>query len=118
MPETDSHRSTNRRSIADDVELYDEGEQLVLRIQLPGFEREEVTVRWDEGRLFVSAVPEHHGGGRRTPFRRSFRVPKSIEPDEIEARCRNGVLAVRLPNPDPRVRGTQIEVEAGGPPTA
>lgn len=113
MPETDSRRSASSRAIADDVELFDEGDQLTLSIQLPGFDRDDITVSWDEGRLSVSAVPADNRRRRRTPFSRSFRVSKAIEPDEIEAQYRNGVLAVRIPNVDPRVRGTRIDVQAG-----
>ena len=94
-----------------DFELYEEDDQFVLSIEMPGFDLEDIHVSWDEGRLFVWAELEDEGRGRRKSYRRSFRVPKEIEPDEIEAQYRNGVLEVRLPILSPRVRGTEIEVK-------
>lgn len=95
---------------ADDFELYEEDETFVLDIDMPGFDVDDIHVSWDEGRLFVWAELEDESRGRRKSYRRTFRLPKEIEPDEIEAQYRNGVLEVRLPILSPRVRGTEIEV--------
>jgi HSP20 family protein len=96
---------------ADDFELYEEDDQFVLNIDMPGYDLEDVNISWDEGRLFVWSEREDADCGRRKSYRRTFRVPKEIEPDEIEARYRNGVLEVRLPILTARVRGTEIEVQ-------
>ena len=96
---------------ADDFELYEEDDEFVLDIDLPGYDLDDVHVSWDEGRLFVWAQREDRERGRRKSYRRTFRLPKEIEPDEIEARYRNGVLEVRLPILSARVRGTEIEVQ-------
>lgn len=95
---------------ADDFELYEEDDEFVLDIDLPGFDLEDVHVSWDEGRLFVWAQREDETRGRRKSYRRTFRLPKEIEPDEIEARYRNGILEIRLPILSARVRGQEIEV--------
>lgn len=95
----------------DDYELYEEDEEFVLNVDMPGFDLDDVHVSWDEGRLFIWAQHDTETRGRRKSYRRTFRVPKEIEPDEITAQYRNGVLKVRLPILDARVRGTEIEVE-------
>lgn len=94
-----------------DYELYEEDDAFVLTVDMPGFDLDDVHVSWDEGQLFIWAehVDEEHG--RRKTYRRNFRVPKEIQPDEIGAHYRNGVLEVRLPIIDARVRGQEIEVE-------
>jgi len=96
---------------ADDFELYEEDGQFVLNIDLPGYDLEDVNVSWDEGRLFVWAEREDRDRAPRQSYRRTFRLPKEIEPDEIEAQYRNGVLKVRLPILSARVRGTEIDVQ-------
>lgn len=93
-----------------DFELYEEDDEFVLNVDMPGFDLEDIRVSWDEGRLFVWAELEDEQRGRRKSYRRTFRLPKEIEPDEIDAHYRNGVLEVRLPILSPRVRGTEIEV--------
>lgn len=95
----------------EDFELYEEDDEFVLDIDLPGFDREDIHVSWDEGRLFVWAQLEEPDRGRRKSYRRTFRLPKEIEPDEIEAHYRNGILEIRLPILSARVRGQEIEVQ-------
>lgn len=80
-----------------DFELYERDDEFRLRIELPGFDRDDIEVNWFEGRLSVSAEYEDEGRGRRRTYHRSFRLPKAIEPEDIEATYRNGVLEVALP---------------------
>lgn len=95
----------------DDYELYEEDDWFVLTIDMPGFEREEIDLRWDEGVLRIAAEHEDEDRGRAKTYHRSFRLPKRIEPEEIEATYSNGVLEVRLPISG-SIRGTEIEVQS------
>ena len=96
----------------DDYELYEEDNEFVLSIEMPGFEREEIDVNFDEGRLHVAAETDNESRGQKKTYHRTFRLPKEIEPDEITARYRNGVLEVWLPILTGAVhRGHTIEVE-------
>ncbi len=95
-----------------DVELYEQDDEFRLSIELPGFEREDIEVNWYEGRLTISAETEHEARGRQRTYHRSFRLPKAIEPEEIEATYRNGVLEVALPILEGApMRGQEIEVQ-------
>jgi HSP20 family protein len=94
------------------VELYEEADAFVLTVDMPGFERDEISVTWNEGQLDIAAehVDEEHG--RKKTYHRSFRLPKDIEVDEIGATYRNGVLEVTLPTlTDAVATGTPIEVK-------
>jgi len=96
----------------DDYELYEEDGEFVLSIEMPGFAREEIDVNWYDGRLNVAAEHEDESRGRVKTYHRTFRVPKEIEPDEIDARYTNGVLEVRLPILEgATARGHTIEVQ-------
>ena len=95
-----------------DYELYEEDGEFVLSVELPGFEREEITVSWDEGVLNIAAEHENDDRSQRKTYHRRFRFPKRIEDDDITAQYRNGVLEVRLPvETGATVSGTEIEVE-------
>lgn len=94
----------------DDYELYEADDEFVLTIDMPGFSRDEIHVNWDEGRLFISAEHSDPDRGREKTYSRTFRMPKEIEPDEINAQYRNGVLEIRLPIVGPQLRGTEIPV--------
>jgi HSP20 family protein len=93
---------------SDDYELYEEGGQFVLSIDLPGFEREEIDVRWQDGRLAVAT--EHDDENRKRTYHRTFRFPKGVDETGIEAEYANGVLEIRLPIVDVVMQGTEIEV--------
>lgn len=94
-----------------DFELYEQDDAFVLTIELPGYERDDISVNWYEGRLSVSAEFEDETRGRARTYHRTFRMPKEIEPEEIEATYRNGVLEVTLPILEAAAhRGQEIEV--------
>lgn len=95
-----------------DIELYEQDDEFVLTIEMPGFDRDEIDVRWYEDRLRVSAEHTDEERGRKRTYHRTFRMPRAIEPEDVSATYRNGVLEVSLPIRDESpVRGQTIEVE-------
>ena len=82
---------------ADDYELYEEDGEFVLAIDLPGFDREEITVTWDDGLLNVGAEHVDDERNRTKTYHRRFRFPKEVEDEAISAEYVNGVLEVHLP---------------------
>lgn len=95
-----------------DCELYEDEDGFVLTVELPGYETDEIEVRWDDGVLHVDAEHVDEARGRRTSFSRRFRVPKDVDDDGLTASYRNGVLEVRLPVAEaPRLQGREVPVE-------
>lgn len=94
-----------------DYELYEEDGAFVLSVEMPGFERDEISVRWHEGRLNIAAEHEDDRRGTTRTYHRAFRVPKAVVPEDITAEYDNGILEVRLPIRGATERGTPIEVE-------
>lgn len=96
----------------DDYELYEEEDEFVLSVELPGFEVEDIDVAWDDGVLNIAADHEDDTRGRKQTYHRRFRFPKEVDEDAISAEYTNGVLEVRLPVTTGAVtRGTPIDVE-------
>lgn len=93
-------------------ELYEEEDAFVLSVDVPGFETDEIDVRWDDGRLYVAA--EHHDDdrGRRKRYYRSFRLPKRVDDEGIEATYTNGVLEVTIPIAEGAAPGKEIPIES------
>ena len=79
-----------------------EGGYTVLA-DLPGFEKEEIDLRFDDGILSIRAVHEVSEEAMGASFSRSrrvsdsIRVPGDVIVEEIDATYRNGVLEVTLP---------------------
>ena len=80
---------------------------VVVRLELAGVRREDIDLTYREGELIVRGarferedVPKEgywqmeipHG-----PFERSVKIPPRVDPERIEAVCRDGILEVRMP---------------------
>lgn len=100
-------------SSRNDYELYEEDDEFVLSVEMPGFDPEEISVSWDDGVLNIAAEHEDDRRGERKTYHRRFRFPKTVESDEIAAQYTNGILEVRLPvKTGATARGEEIEIQA------
>ena len=98
---------------SNDYELYEEDDEFVLSVEMPGFDPEEISVSWDSGVLNIAAEHEDDERGQRRTYHRRFRFPKDVEDDAITAEYTNEILEVRLPVlTGATVSGTEIEVQA------
>jgi HSP20 family protein len=89
------------------VNVLETDESLVLELELPGLERDELHLEVEDGTLTIKGErKEEHGedGGRwlrveryHGAFERSFALPTTVDPEGIRASLRNGVLQVTLP---------------------
>lgn len=96
------------------VETDDEG--YVVFADVPGFEREELDLRFDDGLLTITGEHETSERSESAASTRSRRVheqvrlPGEIDVDGIEATYRNGVLEVHLPSDVPDDDSRSIEI--------
>jgi HSP20 family protein len=96
----------------DDYELYEEDDEFVLSVEMPGFDVGDIDVTWNEGVLNIAAEHEDEQRGQKQTYHRRFRFPKAIDDDEIGAEYTNGILEVRLPViTGATARGTPIAVD-------
>lgn len=96
----------------DDYELYEEDDAFVLRVELPGYSPEEMTVTWDQGVLNVAAEREDDSRNELRSYHRRFRFPKTVDDSEISAEYNNGILEIRLPIAvDAVLTGEEIEID-------
>ena len=97
-------RLTGRSDSNLTVEQDDEG--YVVLADLPGFEKEELDLRFDAGVLTVSGrheVSEESESGTAMRSRSVFeqvRIPGDVVEEDVSATYRNGVLEIRLPAMD------------------
>jgi len=97
---------------SDDYELYEQDGEFVLSVDMPGFERDDIEIGWYEGRLTIAAERTDDRRNQTRTYRRSFRMPKEIDDDNIRARYQNGVLDVYLPSvEDATTKGKTIPIE-------
>jgi HSP20 family protein len=95
-----------------DYELYEQDDEFVLTVELPGFDPAELTVSWDDGVLNVAGEHADETRGVRRTYHRRFRFPKSVDDEDIDAEYKNGILTVTLPVAiDGATTGTEIEID-------
>jgi HSP20 family protein len=115
---TDASRD-RRRDFGVETNLTTEstdGGYLVVA-DLPGFEREEIDLRFEDGRLVITAqsdVESESEMGRSRRLRQvheALRVPGSVRASEITATYRNGVLEVTLPTDEGGDDGIHVDIQ-------
>lgn len=102
------------------VDLSETEDSYLLRLDLPGLTREDVTITYEDGTLKISGERSFAGGEEQSQFHRierwygrffrSFNFGRSINPEEISASFQDGVLTVSLPKPEEK---KPIRVEIG-----
>jgi HSP20 family protein len=117
--------ATNR-PWAPSVDIYETGNELVLKADLPDIDPKEIDVRVENQTLtlagerkFESAANDSSGndkGYHRIErsygnFVRSFAVPNAFDTEKINASYKNGVLTVSLPKKE-NAKPRQIKIDA------
>ncbi len=104
------------------VDIYEADNEVVLRAELPGIRKEDVAVEVKDniltlrGERFPDTEISDDKYYRREicfgSFERSFTLRERIQPEQIKAAFKDGVLKVRIPKPDVEVpKQVNVEVE-------
>ena len=103
-------------------DLYEDGDQIVVRLEVPGLVKEDLNLEVRGDALIISDekhIEQEQGNGRYRvrqctfgSFRRTFQLPAPVNAEQARARCSNGVFRVELPKEE-RARGRRIEVRSG-----
>jgi HSP20 family protein len=102
------------------VDIFETGERIVLRADLPGLEQSDIEVRIDDSTLTlrgdrkppaeVRAEDFQRAERPHGPFLRSFSLPPNVDQGGIRATHKNGVLEIVLPRKR-EAKATSIKVD-------
>lgn len=105
------------------VDVVDEPDEVVVTVDVPGFDRNEIGVRVDDRTLWIEATREEavdegddtylRRERSRRFNRRSITLPAEGDPEDVEATLRNGVLTVTIPKATPSESVRHIEIDSG-----
>lgn len=86
------------------VDTFENKDEICLRIDMPGVEKKDLAVNFDNGVLSISGKRFVNRRGRRiweefgdVDYKRRFSVPQTINVERIEADLKDGVLTLHLP---------------------
>jgi len=102
------------------VDIYERNDAVVVKAELPGVEKEQISVEVKDGiltlrgeRKFERDVKEesyHRIERSYGTFLRSFSLPVSVDQDKVKAAFRDGVLEVELPKKE-QAKPKQVRVD-------
>ncbi len=98
------------------IDIIDDGDCYLLQAELPGFQKEEITLHLNQDILKISACHATNHKSDETnyirqerccnTYKRSFHIPQIIKED-IAAFYENGILEIKLPKAPGTVNGPQ-----------
>ena len=89
------------------VDIYETDEALVMKAELPGFSKDDISIELKENTLVIKGERKHEdevkeGNYHRKErmygaFQRSFMLPATVDREKVSASYKDGILELRLP---------------------
>lgn len=106
------------------VDIFEEGDDVVVKTELPGMEKDDVDVNLTENAITISGEKKkeekvekkdyYHFERSYGSFSRTFTLPAEVQTDKAKASFKKGVLEVRIPKTEEakkKVKKVTIESE-------
>jgi HSP20 family protein len=110
-------------TLAPPVDIYEDEHNIILKIEVPGIDEKDIDVSIQNNTLTVRGERKiekdekeenfHRVERQYGSFTRSFTLPSSVDPGQVNARCDKGVLKISLAK-KAEAKPTQIKVNVGG----
>jgi len=99
------------------VDIYENDDEILLYIDMPGVNKDDITVNIDNGKLSLSGVRKLETNGAvqweefgDVEYQRVFSVPQTIDVEKVNAEMKDGVLRLHLPKSE-AAKPRQIEIK-------
>ncbi len=89
------------------VDIYEEGDDLVVKAELPGINKEDIEVKVTDDYITISGEKKKEEKVEKKDyyryersygsFSRTFRLPVDVQTEKAKAKFENGVLEIRIP---------------------
>ena len=103
------------------VDVIDEGNQYVIKTELPGFNKEDVDIELNRDTLMLKAekISEEeeksqnylHRERYYASYQRMVNFPEEVNPSKVEGTMENGVLEIKIPKKEPKPEEKKIKVQ-------
>ncbi|MFH2057672.1 MAG: Hsp20/alpha crystallin family protein [Pseudomonadota bacterium] len=94
------------RSSGPRTNLYEDGDNFEVRVEIPGIAKDDLSVKIQGNYLEISGsrvvdTPEgykvHRSERETSTFSRSFTLPNDVDSEKVEASLKDGILYLKLP---------------------
>jgi HSP20 family protein len=89
------------------VDIFETDEALVMKAELPGFSKDDISIEMKENTLVIKGERKHEdevkeGNYHRMErsygaFQRAFMLPMTVDQEKVKASYKDGILELRLP---------------------
>jgi HSP20 family protein len=100
-------RETEMEEVMPSVDIFEEGDNVVVKAELPGIRKEDIDVNMADNTVSISGEKKkeekverknyHREERSYGTFTRSFRLPVEVQTDKAKASFKEGVLEIRIP---------------------
>jgi len=100
-------RMQEMEEIAPKVDIFEEGDNFVVKAEIPGMKKEEIEVNLTDDMVTISGEKKKEEKVEKKDyyrfersfgsFSRSFRLPKDVQADKAKAIFKDGVLELKVP---------------------
>ncbi len=103
------------------VDLWEEKENVFVKMALPGIKKEDIKITVEEDRVSISGQTKkeeeekekekkYYYRSMESSFEQSFNLPTKVDTNKVEAEFKDGVLEIKLPKVD-AVKPKEIEIK-------
>lgn len=104
------------------VDLYEEKNDIVVKAELPGMEKDNIEVNLSARRLTIKGEKKQEEEVKKEGYYRSERsygsfvrtleLPREVQTDKVKADFKNGILIIRLPKTEEaKKKETKVKVD-------
>jgi HSP20 family protein len=97
----------SRRTVWPAIDIADSENEIIVKAKVPGCKAEDIDISIHGNTMTISGEKKaeeekkakgyYHLERSYGSFRRELSLPDGVDPDKVEASCKNGVLTVTLP---------------------
>jgi len=104
------------------VDVAETQEKIIVRAEVPGMKQDDIQIEFENGLLTIrgerklvkdEGVTFHRVERTFGNFRRSFTLPRTVDPERISATYRDGVLEIEVPKKE-EAKPKQIRIAVNG----
>jgi HSP20 family protein len=103
------------------VDVAEEGDKIFVKVEVPGMDEKDLKINFEDGVLTVSGERTFERKDERNyhriersygTFTRTFTLPRTVDPNQITASYRNGILEIEIPKKE-EAKPRQIAINVG-----
>lgn len=113
-------RMAELEEFAPTVDVFEEGNEVVVKAELPGMKKEDIDITLTEDSITLSGEKKKETEEKKRDyyrwecsygsFRRTFSLPANVQKDKVKADFKDGVLEIRMPKTEEAVK-SEVKVK-------